>query len=111
MSQQGNIGQAIITAREKGEVHFSDIQEGIDKYFSFPWCGAAGYNTGSNKARALNYDTTMRSTSGTTGIRRAREQAQPKGTAVFSAGRPGRNGDIVYKFALKGEEDNGEMEQ
>lgn len=112
VSQQGNIGQAIITAREKGEVHFSDIQEGIDKYFSFPWCGAAGYNTGSNKARALNYDTTMaqylRDNWNTPG--KGTSPAKGYGGILRPVGRD-ENGDIVYKYALKGEEDNGEMEQ
>ena len=53
-----NIGNAIIIAREKGFVTFSDVMESINKYFDFPWVGACGYNTGSNKARALLYDTT-----------------------------------------------------
>lgn len=53
VSQTGNIGNAIIIAREKGFVTFSDVMESINKYFDFPWVGACGYNTGSNKARAL----------------------------------------------------------
>lgn len=112
VSQQGNIGQAIIIARERGEVHFSDIMESISKYFSFPWCGAAGYNTGSNKARALNYDTTMAQflrdnwNNPSKGTSPAREY----GGILVPAGRD-ENGDVVYKYALKGEGDNGEMEQ
>jgi len=110
VSQSGNIGQAIITAREKGEVHWSDISESIEKYLSFPWCGAAGYNTGSNKARALNYDTTMAQ------FLRDNWNTPSKGTSpargyggiLKPVGRD-ENGDIVYKYALKGEEGNGEM--
>ena len=59
VSQEGNIGRAIIIARERGEVHWSDIEPEINKYLNFPWCEAAGYNTGSNRARALNYATSM----------------------------------------------------
>ena len=112
VSQEGNIGQAIIIARERGEVHFSDIMEGIQQYFSFPWCGAAGYNTGSNKARALNYDTTMAQflrdnwNNPSKGTSPAREY----GGILVPIGRD-KNGDVVYKYALKGEGDNGEMEQ
>lgn len=36
VSQTGNIGQAIITAREKGEVHFSDIQGGGREVYELP---------------------------------------------------------------------------
>lgn len=111
-SQQGNIGQAIIIARECGVVHFSDIMEDIQQYFSFPWCGAAGYNTGSNRARALNYDTTMAQflrdnwNTPSKGTSPAREY----GGILVPVGRD-ENGDVVYKYALKGEGDNGEMEQ
>lgn len=108
VSQQGNIGQAIIIAREKGEVSFSDIQPEIDKYLNFPWCGAAGYNTGSNKARALNYDTSMAQ------FLRDNWNNPSKGTSpargyggILIPVRRDEHGDIVYKYALKGEEDNG----
>ena len=110
VSQTGNIGQAIIIAREKGEVHFSDIQENIDKYLSFPWCGASGYNTGTNKARALNYGTTMaqflRDNWNTAS--KGTSPAKGYGGILKPVGRD-KNGDIVYKYALKGEEDNGKM--
>lgn len=112
VSQTGNIGEAIIKARKKGEVHFSDISEDIEKYFSFPWVGAAGYNTGSNKARALNYDTTMAQ------YLRENWNTPSKGTSpakgyggILRPVSRDDNGDIVYKYALKGEEGNGEMEQ
>lgn len=112
VSQQGNIGQAIITAREKGSVRFSDISSGINQYFSFPWCGAAGYNTGNNKARALNYDTTMAE------YLRANWNTPEKGTSpakgyggiLRPAGRD-EHGDIIYKYALKPEAGHGEDRQ
>lgn len=113
VSQTGNIGQAIIIAREKGEVHFSDISEDINKYLSFPWCGAAGYNTGNNKKRALLYDTTMsqffrqnwNSPNGGT------SPAKGYGGILKPVGKD-ENGDIVYKYAInKGEEENAEKQQ
>lgn len=112
VSQQGNIGQAIITARERGQVRFSDIRKDIDRYFSFKWTDAAGYNTGSNKARALHYDTTMAQ------YLRANWNTPSKGTSpareyggiLVPVGRDG-NGDVIYKYAIRGEEDNGKMER
>ncbi len=42
VSQSGNIGNAILIAKEKGVVHFSDIAESIGKYFGdFKWHDAA----------------------------------------------------------------------
>lgn len=111
VSQEGNIGQAIIIARERGEVHFSDISEDIGKYLSFPWVYAAGYNTGTNKARALNYDTTMmqflRENWNNPG--KGTSPAKGYGGILRPTGRD-ENGDVVYRYALKGEGDNGEME-
>lgn len=109
VSQQGNIGQAIITAREKGEVHFSDIADGINKYFGFPWCEAAGYNTGSNKARALKYDTTMAQFLRDNWNSPGKATSPAKGYGgILRPVRRDENGDVVYKYAVKGEEDNGE---
>lgn len=108
VSQQGNIGQAIIIAREKGEVHFSDIQPEIEKYLNFPWCGAAGYNTGSNKARALNYDTSMAQFLRDNWNNPSKGTSPAKGYGgILKPVRRDENGDIVYKYALKGEEENG----
>jgi len=112
VNQSGNIGQAIITAREKGEVSFSDISEGIDRYFDFGWSGAMGYNTGSNRARALNYDTTMAEWI------RENWNSPNKGTSpakgyggILRPKRRDENGDIVYAYALKRDGDNGERKQ
>ncbi|MCD8206448.1 MAG: radical SAM protein [Bacteroidales bacterium] len=104
VSQTGNIGQAIIAARENGEVHWSDIRDGIDRYFSFPWNDAAGYNTGSSRARALQYDTTMaqflRDNWNNPG--KGTSPARGYGGILKPVGRDG-NGDIVYKYAMKAE--------
>ncbi len=109
VSQQGNIGQAIVTAREKGEVFFSDISESINKYFNFPWCEAAGYNTGSNRARALKYDTTMAQFLRDNWNTPTKATSPAKGYGgILRPVRRDENGDVVYKYAVKGEEDNGE---
>lgn len=109
VSQTGNIGQAIIIAREKGEVKFSDISSDITEYLNFPWCEAASYNTGSNRARALRYDMTMAQ------FLRENWNTPEKGTSpakgyggILRPVRRDENGDVVYKYAVKGEEDNGE---
>lgn len=110
VSQKGNIGEAIIKARENGEVHYSDIKDYIDKYFSFRWIGAAGYNTGTNMARARNYDTTMAEflRGNWNNIKKGTSPAKGYGGILKPTGRDD-NGDIVYKYALKtGEEANGE---
>lgn len=113
VSQEGNIGRAIIIARERGEVHWSDIEPEINKYLNFPWCEAAGYNTGSNRARALNYATSMAQ------FLRDNWNTPSKGTSpargyggiLKPVGRDS-NGDIVYRFALKtGAEGSGKMRE
>ncbi len=103
-SQQGNIGQAIIKARENGVVKWTDISGDINKYFDFQWCGAAGYNTGSNRARALNYDTTMAEflRENWNNIKKATSPAKGYGGVLIPKGRD-ENGDIIYKYAIKGE--------
>ena len=112
VSQTGNIGNAIIIAREKGYVTFSDILPEIEKYFSFPWCGAAGYNTGSNKARAIRYDLTMaqylrnnwNNPSG------GNSPYKEYGGILVPDGRD-EHGDIIYRYAKKrGEEADGKAD-
>lgn len=111
VSQKGNIGQAIISARENGEVHYSEIGGDIDRYFQFLWASACEYNTGSNAARARHYDTTMaqflRSNWNTPGG--GNSPAKGYGGILRPDGVD-ENGDIVYRYALKkdeGETDNG----
>lgn len=60
VSQKCNLGQAIIIAREKGVVRWSDISPGIERYFStFRFLRAQGFNTGTNMTKAKNYRKTM----------------------------------------------------
>lgn len=112
VSQEGHIGKAIIIARERGEVHWSDIEPEINKYFSFPWTEASGYNTGSNKARALNYDTTFAQwlRDNWNNPSKGTSPAKGYGGILKPIGRD-KNGDIVYRYNKsrpKGEEANGD---
>ena len=102
VSQTGNIGNAIIIAREKGFVTFSDVMESINKYFDFPWVGACGYNTGSNKARALLYDTTMAQwlRSNWNDTKKGTSPARAYGGVLVSDGKD-ENGDVIYRYAIK----------
>lgn len=101
VSQTGNIGNAII-AREKGFVTFSDVMESINKYFDFPWVGACGYNTGSNKARALLYDTTMAQwlRSNWNDTKKGTSPARAYGGVLVPDGKD-ENGDVIYRYAIK----------
>ena len=102
VSQIGNIGNAIIIAREKGFVTFSDVMESINKYFDFPWVGACGYNTGSNKARALLYDTTMAQwlRSNWNDTKKGTSPARAYGGVLVPDGKD-ENGDVIYRYAIK----------
>lgn len=112
VSVKGHIGQAIIEAKKNGEVRFSDIAPDITKYYSFQWRGSAGYNTGSNRVRAMNYDTTMAQ------WLRANWNTPKKGTSpakgyggILRPIRIDEDGDVVYRYALKSGEDNGTMQE
>lgn len=102
VSQTGNIGNAIIIAREKGFVTFSDVMESINKYFDFPWGGACGYNIGSNKARALLYDTTMAQwlRSNWNDTKKGTSPARAYGGVLVPDGKD-ENGDVIYRYAIK----------
>lgn len=99
VSQWGNIGQAIIVAREKGEVRWSDISEPINAYFSFPWVETASYNTGSNRARAEKYTMTMADFLHNLWNNPKGHLSPMKGYGgVLIADRVDENGDVVYKY-------------
>ena len=102
VSQTGNIGNAIIIAREKGFVTFSDVTDSINKHFDFPWVGACGYNTGSNKARALLYDTTMAQwlRSNWNDTKKGTSPARAYGGVLVPDGKD-ENGDVIYRYAIK----------
>ncbi|MBQ4495655.1 MAG: hypothetical protein II968_07785 [Selenomonadaceae bacterium] len=60
VNQCGHIGEAILIAREKGFVRFSDIADSAKKFFAnFGWCNAPGYNINNSRNRALYFETTM----------------------------------------------------
>lgn len=105
VSQEGNIGQAIVKARQTGEVKWEDISEGIEKYFDFPWVSAVGYNTGTNRARAMNYGKTMAD------FLKDNWNNPKKGTSpargyggILRPDRRDDDGNIVYRYARKEEE-------
>lgn len=93
---------ALILARENGRVRFSDIEEPIKRYFGFPWVSACGYNTGSNRARALLYDTTMAQwlRNNWNNIKGGTSPAKAYGGVLTPAGKD-ENGDIIYKYTVK----------
>lgn len=82
VSQTGNIGNAIIIAREKGFVTFSDVMESINKYFDFPWVGPAA--TTPAATRPAPFCTTPRWPNGCapTGTTPRRAPARPEPTAA-----------------------------
>lgn len=57
--QHSQFTNAIIIARKKGEVKFSDISEDFKWLKSFKWCKAPGFNTGGNHNRLKKQDFTM----------------------------------------------------
>ena len=59
-SQDSHFGKAVLIAKQKGEVRFSDIEPDIKRLFGgFEWVRAANYNTGTNRARAKMMHLTM----------------------------------------------------
>lgn len=104
-SNKGHIGAAILIAKEKGEVKWSDISPYIEKLFgNFKWVEAAAYNTGSNRNRAKQYDTTMAEWLHTNwnDIKKGTSPAKAYG-GILKPDRLDENGDVVYKYALKQE--------
>jgi DNA repair photolyase len=51
--------EAIVIAREKGEVTWGDISKGMDMFKKFDWGNANGFNTGSAEKRAQFKGVTM----------------------------------------------------
>ena len=109
VSQTGNIGNAIIHARDHGEVRFSDIADSISKYFQFPWLTAAGFNTGTNAARAMFYNTTMEQKlrANWNDFKGGTGPARGDGGILRPVGRD-ENGDIIYRYTEKERGGNGE---
>lgn len=111
VSQEGNIGNAIVIAREKGAVRFSDIREPIDTLFSFDWSKAVGYNTTGNKARALRYGMTMAEflRNNWNEVRRGTSPAKAYGGILVPCGRD-VHGDVVYRYAIQRRGGHGEVD-
>ncbi len=99
VSQTGNIGQAIIVAREKGVVKYSDVYKDLPKYMNFPWVSAANFNTGNNRNRALQYETTMEEFvhNNWNSVKKATSPAKGYGGVLLPAGLD-ENGDVIYKY-------------
>lgn len=113
VSQTGHIGNAIIIAREKGEVRFGDISDPMGEYFDFSWVKACGYNTGSNRARALLYDTTMAQwlRANWNNVKASTSPAKAYGGILTPVGRD-ENEDVIYKYTPeRGNTHGGEKEQ
>lgn len=52
--------EALLLAKKKGIVKYSDIEEGINKYFQFKYLRAHGFNTSSSKNRAIRDNQSMK---------------------------------------------------
>jgi len=99
-SQYAHFGTAILIAKEKGYVKWSDIAPAIYKLFGhFEWNNAVGYNTGNTKNRALFFGMSMADW-----IRWQWNNPQSGvglvkmyGHVVEPAGKD-ENGDIIYKW-------------
>lgn len=105
VSNKGQIGHAILVAKEKGEVHWSDISPYIEKLFGgFTWVSAAGYNTGTNRSRAAVYDMSMAEwlRNNWNDVKKGTSPAKAYG-GILIPDRIDENGDVVYKYALKKE--------
>ena len=99
-SQKGHIGQAILIAKEKGFVRFSDIAESVNKFFEdFKWQSATGYNTNNTRRRALYFDTTMPEfiRNNWNDIKSGTSPAKAYG-GVLIPFDVDENGDVIYKY-------------
>ena len=101
-SQHGHIGHAVLIAKEKGEVHWSDIARDIDKYFGdFDYIDASSFNTGSNRNRALMQGVSMAQymRNNWNNVKAGTSPAKMYGGILVPDGRDG-HGDVIYRYAL-----------
>ena len=105
-SQCGHIGEAILIAREKGFVKYSDIADKVNKFFNFIWVYAEGYNSNSNFNRAKRYETTMVEfiRNNWNNFNGAVSPMRGYGNILIPCGVD-ENGDAIYKY--NGGENNG----
>lgn len=102
-SQLGHFGGAIAIARNRGEVHWSDIASDVEKYFgAFRWVEADGYNAGSSRGRALNLDISMAQflRNEWNHVNGGTSPAKMYGGILRPVGRD-QNGDVIYQYAGK----------
>lgn len=104
IDSKGHIGKAILIAKEKGEVHYSDIKPDIDRFFSgFRWNDALGYNSGSNRRRAQNAYASMADfiRNNWNNVKGGDSPAGMYGGILKPIGRD-EAGDVVYKYTGRG---------
>ena len=103
VSQRGHIGEAVIIAREKGFVRFSNIADGVNDFFGgFRWYIAEGFNKTNQAKAARFYSTTMA------------EFIRNNWNNIYSGTSPAKaydgiliphdvdeNGDVVYRYNEK----------
>lgn len=109
-SHKGHIGNAVIIAREKGEVHWSDISEEVEQMFGFLWQTAAAYNTGTNHARAVRMRMSMADYLHNNWNNPNNPSSPAKAYGgILAPDRKDEKGDIVYKYkgARDDEKENG----
>lgn len=98
-SQTCHFGGAIELAKKNGSVLYSEIEPDVKRLFSFGWVQAANFNTSTNEARAVFYDTRMsewfRHVWNT--VKDGRSPARGYGRVLTAKGRDA-NGDVVYKY-------------
>lgn len=99
-SQTGHIGKAILIAREKSFVRFSDIVEPLNKNLGkFKWAYAPGYNVNNSRKLALNYDTKMVEfvRNNWNDLKSGTSPAKGYGGILIPYGVD-ENGDVIYKY-------------
>lgn len=102
-SQHGHLGNAVLLAKEMGEVHWSDIAKDIEKYFgNFDYIDASSFNTGSNKNRAMMQGVTMAQylRNNWNNVKSGTSPAKMYGGILVPAGRD-EHGDIIYRYGVK----------
>ena len=99
VSQTGNIGEAIIVAREKGRVTYSEVYKDVKKLLGLPWRYAANFNTGGSRARATLYDSTMEQFihNNWNAVKKATSPAKGYGGILLPDGLD-EHGDVIYKY-------------
>ena len=113
VSQLGHIGMAICIAKKNGRVYWSDIAPHVEKYFKdFEWARGEGYNSNSNKARAVFFNKSMAQYlhKNWNNIKSASSPARGYGGILTPCGIDNNN-DIIYEYTPqikdKGSESDG----